>query len=707
MLKIVMQHDEMDCGAACFNMIANHFGYKISLQMARNMTLTGRNGTSVYNIVNAADKIGIKSIALQGSIEELVDLIITEHQTPLIAHLKAKHYIVIEKFKNGFFYILDPEKGKYKITYDEFEYQWSGRVITFRKESNFKKTNHIKNKYALYLKLMLSQWKKLLVVLGISVTMSIISILGTYLFQSIISNYMHAVEKTTEVIDKNPLELLTDRFGNSADIYMIFSIVIVLYLFQCIIQYFRSWIISWISKSIDTKLISEYYIHLQMLPLRSLNTRTTGDYISRFSDMVAIRDAISGITVTLIFDTFMMIIGGWLLIEQSWYLFRYTVVMVLLYLGIVLFYNKRISKINQNVMEKNAKVQSFFKESIDGAETIKSNNATRYVINKFIQSVYEFIGSIFIGNKCYASEDALVGVIDTIGTTLLIGLGYQEVLHHNIELGELVTFYLLLGYFVTPVKNLVELQPAIQKASVSIRRLDDILEMETEANGEKFKRLDGIETIEFRNVRFSYDGIKEILCDLSIKLNKGEKVALIGKSGSGKSTLAKLLLGLYQTKNIYINGCVFSQYSLSDIREKIAYISPETFLFSDTIRNNILLGNKAISNDKLNEVCEMCGISKILEELPYGLETVLDENGMNLSSGQKQKIAIARMLVRKPEVVIFDEATCNLDKESESEIGKMIFGLEKTMCIIISHRSELIKECGSVYCLENGRIEKR
>lgn len=706
-MKIIKQHDSKDCGAACLTMIAYYYGYKMPIQTAREITYSGKNGTTIFNLVEASEKIGLHCDAKEGSMEELLEAICTEEiQFPLIVHLKTNHFVIIERFIKGKFIIIDPDIGRVKISKMEFKDLWSGYVLSFEKKEDFRKVNLNKDRYKKYIKVMNLHWKPLFLILVMSIAISLIGLLGTYLFQTVIDEYVHSVTADNGEHSKNLLELLVVFLNIEENVNTFFVTVIILYILQSIILFIRSYAIAWISKKIDTKLVSEYYIHLQKLPLSILNTRMTGDYISRFSDTAAIRNAISSVTVTLVLDGVMVIFGGWLLYEQCYFLFRYSLIMVAVYGVIIVLYRKRIFRMNHTIMEDNAKVQSFFKESIDGIETIKSNNATEIMIRRFKEKFNSLVNNIFRGNLFFASEDAFITLINSVGTTSLIWFGYHEVTAGTITIGGLVTFYLLLGYFVTPVKNLVELQPIIQRAIVSVERLNDILNTKKEDDLEgKLCELAHVETIEYKDTMFSYDGENRILNGFSLRAHKGEKIALVGKSGCGKSTAVKLLLQFYNTgSNIYINGQPIGRFSLTDIREKIAYINQETFLLSDTIYNNIVLGCSDKNDDEIHAICELCGINEFAQNLPFGLDTVLEENGMNLSSGQRQRIAIARALVRNPEVVIFDEATCNLDKESEEKIKNVILRLENILCLVISHKEDIIKDCDVIYIMENGRI---
>lgn len=711
-MKIIKQHDKKDCGAACLSMIAYYYGYKMPIQTAREISGSGKNGTSIYNLVEASKRIGLYCDAKKGNMEELLFAITSEEiQFPLIVHLKSNHFVIIEQFLKDHFIIIDPNIGRIKMSKLEFENKWSGYVLSFQKKEDFKKTNLNRGKYRKYINVMTSHWRALLLILIISILISLIGLLGTFLFQTVIDEYVHNVTKENRLehedeASMNLLEKLVSLVQKDADIDTYFAIVIFLYLLQSIILFIRSYIIAWISKKIDIKLVTDYYMHLQKIPLSILNTRMTGDYISRFSDTAAIRNAISSVTVTLVLDGAMVVFGGWLLYEQCNYLFQYSLILIAVYGVILALYKKHISRINHKVMEYNSKIQSFLKESIDGIETIKGNNATETVINKFNREFHSLVTSIFRGNIFFASEDAFIGLINLVGTTILIWYGFHAVTTGTITIGGLVTFYLLLGYFVTPVKNLAELQPVVQKAIVSVERLNDILNAKTEDKMEnQLFKLSYIETIEYKDTIFSYDGENQILNGFSLKVNKGEKIALVGKSGCGKSTAVKLLLQFYQTgSNIFINGQSIKRFHVNSIREKIAYINQETFLFSDTIYNNILLGTSKKNEVEIREICELCGINDFVRKLPFGIYTVLEENGMNLSSGQRQRIAIARALIRRPEVIIFDEATCNLDKESEGEINKIISQLKNIICLIISHKEDIIKKCDLICIMENGKI---
>jgi len=216
-----------------------------------------------------------------------------------------------------------------------------------------------------------------------------------------------------------------------------------------------------------------------------------------------------------------------------------------------------------------------------------------------------------------------------------------------------------------------------------------------------------ISSVEIQNVDFRYGNQELTLKDISLTINKGEKIAIVGESGSGKTTLAKLLLRFYEFESgkIFINGMDFRKYDISQIRNEIAYVNQDTFLFSDTVKNNLLLGNANATDEEIKQACIMANVDNFITSLPFGYNTYLDENGVNLSGGQRQRISIARALLKNPQILILDEATSNLDTVTENGIKNTIFGFENSLtCIVIAHRLSTIRECDKIVVMEQGRV---
>lgn len=710
-------------------MISRHYGLKNTIQTYRELTKTDRNGTNLFGLINAAKSVGFESDALCGSIDELIDGINNnEINTPFIAHIITEanmaHFVVVTSLKNNSFYVIDPAKGKIKYTKEYFENLWTGYIVTLNPSENFKKGNNQKGTYKKFFSLLKGQYNKLILILLLSLIISAIGILGSFVFQIVIDTFEgseitfsytdeshddhheDSLEEHSDEEDSIIADLSNFIAQNAKNFNIFFAAIIGLYVLQAVIQFCRGWLISLLSKNIDLNLMMSYYNHIIDLPISAVNTRNTGEYISRFSDASTIRSAISGATLTLMLDSFMVIACGIILYTINSLLLLVSVIVIAIYAIIVLCYRKPIENVNREVMENNAKVQSYLKESIDGIETIKSHQAEGKSKKSYSNKFTSFINSVFKNNLLTFSQESIGNMIELVGTVILLWIGFAMVINNIVTIGALMTFYALLSYFIVPIKNLIELQPMMQTAIIAADRLNDILEIKPEKS-ESSKQTIDFDKISFKNVDFRYGNSELTLEDISFEIFKGEKIAVVGESGSGKTTLAKLLLRFYNPENgnIFLDNKNIGDYPISRIRGNISYVDQNTFIFSDTIKNNLLLGNPQATDEEIEKACQIAKIDEFIKKTPFGYDTFLDENGKNLSGGQRQRIAIARALLRNPKLLILDEATSNLDTITENAIKETIFNLSNDLtCLVIAHRLNTIQNCDKIIVLDNGKI---
>lgn len=525
-----------------------------------------------------------------------------------------------------------------------------------------------------------------------SVFISAIGIAGTFVFRIVIDGLTEA----------QPLY----KVGGQS-ISKIFAALTALYAIMALVQFFRGKLVISFSKHIDAELTLLYFFHVMDLPVQSVSIRQTGEYLSRLSDISEIRTAISTVTITLLLDTMMVLGCGVVLFNENSRLFAISLIMIAVYAVIVFSYKKPIEKSNRSVMENNAILQSYFKESIDGVETSKAACAISAVKEKAHRLYFRFIHSVYKSNIITVSQDSLIDAVEMIGTVSILWVGFAMVGRSVITLGQLMTFYALLAYFTVPVKNLIGLQSTLQTAFVAVDRLNDILEMKTEEYDNPGSSFEELNEITFDNIDFRYGNRELTLKRISLSIKHGEKIAVVGESGSGKTTLAKLILRFYEPESgeIRINGVNAKDYNLTALRKKIAYVDQNSFLFSDTVKNNLKLSCAEATDEQIIEVCKMCRANDFIETLPFGYDTPLDENGMSLSGGQRQRLSIARAMLKKPKLLILDEATSNLDTITEAGIKNTVFSLDKELtCIIIAHRLSTIKNCDRIYVMEHGEI---
>lgn len=695
--NLVKQHDENDCGAACLATVCAYYGIKQPLAFYRALTKTDINGTNIYNIVEAAHKIGFKSEALQGNFLEIsTALKKKEFLLPFISHViinnSQEHFVVVFKLTKDKVTIADPGKGTTSYTLNRFSEICTGNIITFSETSKLKAKNLITNPLLDFSKLVFSQGKRLFVVFLLSIFITTIGIAGAFIFQLVIDSIGLADSSNTY---------------NLSSLNKICISLMVLYLLSAFINILRGEMQAHLSEKFDYKMMLHCYYHVIDLPSDFFDTRKTGEIISRFSDAANIRKAVSTTTITLMIDSFMVVFAGAILFKISFKLTIWVLCMLLLYLIDFYAYKKPTRSINQEIMGKNSKLTSYFKETIDGIITIKSYGEEKHVKHKIENMLSKLLQDISKSNILFNKQDSFNSLIPLLGTIIILWVGAYECVKGNLTLGTLITFNALIGYFFNPVKNLINLQPLIQSAIVATERLNDILMVEIENKNSFVTIPDLHKDIIYENVSFGYNANSFILDNINLTIKSGEKVAFIGESGSGKTTLVKLLLSFYNPKvgSIKIGNISINTLDKSFLREKIAYLPQEIYLFSDTIKNNILMGNKNATDEEIIAVCKKCFVHDFIEKLPMGYNTLLSEKGENLSGGQRQRIAIARALIKNPDILILDEPTSNLDNVSEHAISSLLSTLgDDITCIIIAHRLLTINNCDRIYVMEKGRI---
>ncbi|MGN0595170.1 MAG: peptidase domain-containing ABC transporter [Hominimerdicola sp.] len=736
----IEQHDEKDCGAACLAMISEYYGAKYTIAKFRELIKVDNQGANIYGIVTGAQEIGLNADALEGDINELIQGINDkEINFPFIARivneLGFEHFIVIYDIdiKNNIVKTGDPGRSKImNMPLEIFKEQWQKQIITFEVNEKFKKVNEKKGSFSKFFRYIINQKKMLAIVFVLSLIVSFVNIFGSIVFQYVIEDVTMATmdeeiseENAENVEDEHEhehedahehkgeskfmsvLESIEDKMGIIFEnLNTVCISIICLYFLRIFINILRGYMLALTAKHVDIPLTLEYYEHLLDLPAGFYGSRKTGEYMSRFNDTGRIRDAISSATLTIMLDTIMAISCGVVLFFINGKLLLITLTVMVIYAIIMFSFKRPIRNINHEIMEQEAQVTSYIKESIDGIETIKayryensSKNKTRKLYNTFANKNVK-------ASLIYNVQENLIGASESIGIVVLLWFGAWLCIKNIISIADLMMFYYLISYFLDPVKNLINLQPELQTAMVAAERLNDILDVKKEDNEkENIKSLSG--DIALENVNFRYGNRDLVLNNLSMTFKKGRKTAIVGESGGGKTTITKLLMSFYEPESgsVTINGKSIYNYSPDSIRNKIAYISQNIFLFSDTIYNNLRMGNEDISNEQIEEICKICYADEFINRLPMGYNTVIEENGNNLSGGQKQRLAIARALLKNPDILIMDEATSNLDTITENSIKETIDKLlSDTTCIIIAHRLNTIKKCDYIYVIEDGRI---
>lgn len=693
----IRQQEQKDCGCACLATIFKQFGLRIPIYKIRDLAKTDLYGTSVYGLTMAAEKLGCSTKAFMFDDKEQL---LTNKDIPLpaIAHVildkRYQHFVVIQKIDKNSLLIADPAQGMRKMTPEEFFKIWTGVLLLVTKKTPFE-TEPPKNGLARQFLQLISPHKALLINIFLSsILITALGIVSSFYFQFLL-----------DTVIPNDLKSTLTVFSTG---------LLVIVLFNSLAKAFRQQIFLHFSQKLDVSLMLNYYNRLMGLPMEFFQSRPTGDVISRLDDVYKIRNAISGATLTILLDGFMAIVGGITLFCESRYLFLITLAPLAAYLIIVFAFNRLIEKRNHELMQSQAKVTAYLVECLTGIETIKSYTAESNVKANIERKFIEFVKGIFNLGFVNNIQNSLKLTVKAVFGIVILWIGTVQVLDGKIPVGLLLTFNALLAYFLTPIENIVSFQATFQSAKVAAKRLEEItgtpLEKEI-GGGEKDKlqpmSLEG--DIEFQNASFRYGARKETLRNISLTIKSGSKTALVGRSGSGKTTLAKLLMNFYplESGQILIDGVNIGDIALDSLRSRIAYVSQDDFLFNDTLLENLRFANPMAKYEEIIEACKKARIHDYITSLALRYNTLVEENGTNLSSGQKQRLALAKAILKKPDIFILDEATSNLDAKTEKEVMAAIReAVEGKTCIFIAHRLSTISECSQVVVMEDGKIEE-
>lgn len=687
----IIQHDESDCAAAAISTVLLTYGKESTIMKIREVIGTDAYGTTVKGIVDGLEKLHFHAKAVRTTVDELTP----ELTYPAIAQVKTQqgtnHFVVIHKMKkNGKLIIADPSKDIYVTCKEEFSDIFSGVIVFLSPTSSFELLK-IKDKGmgSLFISLIIPQKKLLGAIILASVLLTFLGILSSF-FSKIVMD---------EII---PYEL-------KSTLYIFLIIFIFVSLIQNLVSTFREHILLFLSRKIDIPVLMGYYDHIIHLPYSFFGSRKTGDIITRFQDAMTIKNIFTSVSLSLGLDITLALLSSVLLWNLNSRLFSILLIMVAINIVLIYFFKKPYKKINYEQMEASAMLNAHLIESIRNIETVKSYGDEKQQLETLEK---RFVHALKIGYK----EGVLQNIqgffssfINSIGNVIMIGFGALLIIDGEITIGDLLVFQTLSQFFIEPVQNLVSLQITFQEAQVAMNRLSELMSLEREdlSANDKMKDFDITGDLQMKDVTFAYGSRAPVLKGLDLYIKKGEKVALVGESGAGKSTIAKLLLTFVKpTKGeILLNDYCILDIDYRELRRKVAYIPQKIDLFTGTILDNIKVGNPEAKYEEIVAACKLSGASEFIEKLQNRYHTLIEEGGSNLSGGEKQRIAIARALVAKSDLYIFDEATSNLDSFSEKRIQDIIFNrIQGKTTIIIAHRLSTILQCDRIYLLEGGAI---
>lgn len=694
------QADHKDCGPTCLKIIAKYYGKTINIQELRDYSETTREGSNLLFLSDAAEKIGFRTLGVKLSAQR-----IEEAPLPCILHWNKDHYVVLYKIKKDKYYISDPAFGLLEYDKKEFVKFWIGNnasdatpegiALLIEATPKFFQSDFDKEENSglgfRFLSQYLFQYKSFLVQLGIGLlASSLLSLIFPFLTQSIV-----------DVGIQNQ---------NIHFIYLILFAMLFIFAGRTGLELIRSWILLHLSTRINISLISDFFIKLMNLPISFFDVRMTGDIMQRINDHRRIEKILTTSSLNVLFSVLNMFVMGAVLAYFNLQIFLVFFIGSVFYFGWITLFLKRREVLDYKRFAEVSNEQSKVMELINGMQEIKLHNA-----EKQKRWGWEYVQARLFrvsikGLVLEQSQTIGSSVINELKNIFIILLSAKLVIDGSITLGMMLAISAIVGSLNGPITQLIEFVRELQDAKISLARLSEIHQKEDETQQELHQTNDVPynSDIEIKNLSYRYLGSDiPVLDDLSLIIPANKVTAIVGVSGSGKTTLMKLLLKFYDPEKgeVLIGNSQLKNISQKAWRSHIGAVMQEGFIFSDTIANNIAFGADRIDKEKLVYAADVANIKEYISGLPLGFNTKIGAEGLGMSTGQKQRLLIARAVYKNPEILFFDEATSALDANNEKEIMKKldIFFKEKTV-VVIAHRLSTVMNADQIVVLDKGKI---
>lgn len=693
------QHDNMDCGPSCLRMIAKYYGKDVSLDTIRRHAGSNRGGASLLGLSAAAEKIGFKTIGGKITFKHLLE----DSPKPSIVHWNKKHFVVVTPDSTRHHVIVaDPAVGIVKYTKEEFLSWWlpegdseEYKGIALLLEPSFTEEDAMheksENKIGFFGKY-ISKYKPQLFRLFLGLLLSsLFQLIIPYLTQSIVDTGINN--------------------QNLAFIQLILAAQFALFFSQTITDFIRNRILVFISAHLNLSLLSDFWLKMMRLPISFFQTRNAGDILQRLNDQRRIEGFITGTSIQTAFSMFNLIVFSIVLIiynKNIFFLFTIGSILYFIWIRLFLAYRRRI---DYQRFELASKENSITMQLIYGMQDIKLNNAESIKRWEWenVQSYLFRLGFKSLTVSQYQQAGAFF--INQGKNILITYLSASAVLSGDITLGAMLSIQYIVGQMNGPLEQLIGFTQQLQDARISLERLGEVHKMDDEekTDGYYVNELPAEYDIHLNNVSFSYPegNHRQVLKDINLVLPKGKITAIVGMSGSGKTTILRLLQKFYADYEgeIVIGDRSLRLFSPSYWRSISGSVMQDGFLFSDTIKHNIVIGDEEPDHERLVMACRTANILGYIESLPLGFETKVGSDGNGISIGQRQRILIARAVYKNPELILFDEATNALDATNERIIMENLYNFfAGRTVVIVAHRLSTVKNADKIIVMEEGRI---
>jgi ATP-binding cassette subfamily B protein len=689
--SFIRQHDLSDCGVACLSTLARFYEGDVRLEKLRELSGTSKQGTTLLGMLQAARQIGLDAEAFEADIPNLQKL-----ESPSILHVvidnRLQHYVICYGYQDGKFLISDPAKGVSEYSVEELEKIWQSKaLLTIKPNENFIKAKQIKSEKWFWLKKLIEDDLNILgIALFMGVGVAILSLTTAVFSQKLIDDILPG---------KKLLKL-------EVGLALLFFLLLV----KSFISYLRQYFLNKQSRNFNNRIISHFYGSLLHLPKSFFDNRKIGDLLARMNDTVRIQNALSYIGANLMIDVLLIIITSIFILSYSLHLGVIALLSIPLFFLSIYLFHKQIVDNQRKVMAAYAKNESNYVDTIQGVGVIKGSNKEN-LFSQITKQVYDFFQkTLFDLGTIRIRFNLATEILATILIVTIISWGSIQVLNGELKLGQFMAVTQMVGILMPAAGRLALTNIQLQEAKVAFDRMFEYTSIHPEINLEEDKQkkqIQKFESLEVKNLVFRFPGRKPLLLDVSFAMKKGEMIALLGESGCGKSTTLQILQKFYrfESGHVRVNGLEWDDISAIGWRKMTAVVPQEIKIFNGTLIENICLGNVQEEAEAVVKFCMQLGFDKYFMQFPQNYLTLIGEDGVNLSGGQQQLVALARALYRRPQLLLLDEATAAMDRNTEAFVLNLLHQLKEQISIImITHRVKTARQADCIYVMENGTV---
>ena len=701
------QLDSMDCGPTCLKMVAEYYGKVFTISKLRELSHITTEGVSMMGISYAAEAIGMHTQGVKATYEQLRD----EATLPVIVHWGQNHFVVVYRIKKGrsgqdTIYVADPAHGLLKYNKEQFLNKWRqdnlgelkrGITLLIEPTPEFYEDNpheEKKLKFA-YLLGYLRPYRKYIIQLMLSLlTGSLISLIFPYLTQSIVDVGINNKDMGFVVLILIAQLVLT--FGQTAN------------------GLIRSWISLHVTTRVSISLIANFLAKLMRLPIAFFDTKMIGDIMQRISDHNRIQSFLTKSLIDIVFAVVTLILYSFVMASYDTSILGVFYLGSILYIGWILIFLRKRRDLDYKRFTQSSANQNSIVQLITGMQEIKLNNAEkrkRWEWERIQAKLFKVsIGSLMLNQNQQLGST----FIDQTKNIFISFLSVQAVINGEMTLGMMVAIQYIIGQLNAPIQQFIGFTQATQDAKISLERLSEIHEKPDEEKPEQQLILDIPKqaSISVENITYQYEGpaSEKVLNDVSIDIPANKITAIVGASGSGKTTLIKLLLGFYEPieGKISLGKNPLNRYSAAEWRKQCGVVMQDGFIFSDNIINNVSVIDEIPDIEKVDKSINAANIKDFIDSLPLGYNTKIGNDGKGISSGQKQRLLIARAIYKDPAYIFLDEATNALDAKNERVIMENLntFFKGRTV-VVVAHRLSTVRNADQIIVLDKGKVMEK